>query len=1235
MTSSDSAITKTSHLGLPNSCGVNSAGRPSFAMGKFSTISNIVPRTSLYLILKVLNLSPLLLIGDLNQVELFADKLGGTDFIRGQTDFITWKINNGLTEVPFFGPRFTWMNNQYNGNFIMERLDRAYANQQWFTLFPSSSLLHLPILVSDHAPIILSICPDSKSRKRPYRIDNWCLSYPEVRDMVLQAWKTPFFGSSMYVRSRKLSTVRFAILQWVINHRISHGINWSEIEADLDLNATHITDETSASSFMHLRSSRLQMLRNKRHYWVQRSKFRTEVLDGFPTRFLYSRVKKRATKHRIMALRSADGVWLESPESITNEIVSYFKNLLCSNNLHGPPSPVASLHSCLNGLALPKLRLVECSLLEAPFSETDILHALQGMDASKSPGPDGITPKFFQTFWPEIGHLVTSALLRFLNSGVMLKEWNNTIIVLIPKTDKPELVSQFRPISLCNVIYRLASKCMANRLKLVIPSLISDSQQAFVPDRLMSDGCLIAHEIMHYINKTKKGTNCYSVIKLDMHKAFDRVSWHFLMSVLDLFGFPMSWRNLIWECISTFYLANYKQLSPVITLLDSRFLGMLRLFRTFFYVDDAFICCKATPASFEAIRDIFQTFETASGQMINLQKSFIKFSPNSPEDFKSHMTSILRMNTSDSFDKVTTCISSWSSLHLSQASKFVIINSILLGSLVHILAAVPLPLSVSRKIDFLIAAFWWSKNSSRRSIHWLSQPHLHIPRDTGGLGIKSVTILGQAYLLKNFWRLHHRPAGLLAKYLTPKYQKDLPIPDLKSKVTQPSFVWQGICKVAANCSAALAWKIGNGNSVSLLSSPWVQGKSPGVRHDHHNTSPTLSDLVHENGSWKKSVIFQLFDNQTAKAILAMEPPLIAADDYLYWKYTEDGCYNIRSGYTYLLSQRSTTLPQLNFFPWKLIWQFPFSSKFPIFIWRIAHQIIPTMTILAHRGSHLDTSCPLCRSQLETPEHLFRSCEVIQHIWRSSSLGIQSMADPTVSFTRWLADHISYLNRSSSTDFSCLLYFFCIFRSIWLTRNSIVFEDHTLEPERILHLAEALHLSHTRLPSPRLDNVPSRHFYRTTGNVISTFTFSSPYKISVCRSSFQNGYMATVSTESCLPEIYYLRAMSSFAAYSQARLQLMTTREFPTSTGVTFAVTSRKLCSVLVSQRPVPIVARNSLREIRRLLRLHRNWSGSNLKVDSKITSISAVIGHTGTPERRDNDGKQTHVRVSCRKSEKS
>ncbi|XP_074299908.1 uncharacterized protein LOC141631086 [Silene latifolia] len=890
MTTVASSSSRTSHLGLPYFCGVDSVGRSGGLPLRWddSVVLTTLCLDSHYILCKlaftrppcknyvmfvifiygegrfeyqqsmwnritslISGITPLLLIGDFNQVELFSDKLQGTSSIRGQRDFTTCKIANGLADLPFFGPRFTWMNSQLNTNIIMERLDRAYANQDLFHLFPSASVTHLPILVSDHAPIILTLFPVSTLRRRPYRIDNWCLSFPEVQKLVTTAWDTPFYGSSIFVLS----------------------------EVDLDLTASQIVDDQSATTFLQLRSSRLQLLRTQRQYWVQRSKLTSEVLDGFPTHFLYNRVKQRATKHHILALCSANGNWLHSSDSITSEILTYFKNLLRRDTTQDSAAPLGFIHPLLSGLNLPKLGPVECSMLQAPFSEQDILHALPGMDGSKSPGPDGITPIFFHIFLPQIGHLVTLAILRFLNSGVMLKEWNNTLIVLIPKVDKPELISQYRPISLCNVVYCLASKCLANRLKLVIPSLISDSQQAFVPDRLMSDGFLIAHEIMHYLNKAKKGTNCYSVLKLDMHKAFDRVSWHFLMSVFERFGFHTTWGNLIWEY-------------------------------------DAFICCKATPSSFEVLRDIFRSFE-ASSQMINLDKSFIKLSPNSPDDFKSHMTSILRMKDSSTFgtylgvpvdlpkqkttifhgliDKLTTRISSWSSLHLSQSSKLVIINSILLGSMAHILAAVPLPLAISRKLDSLIAAFWWSKDTSRRSIHWLSQQHLHALRDNGGLGIKSVMILGQVTLMKNFWRLHYKPNGLLAKYLTPKYRKDLPIPGLKSKVTQPSYVWKGVCRVVASCALALVWKVGNGASFDLLSSPWVQGQAPVWRRPHPPLVPTISELVLDNGSWNPRITFNLFAQFTAKDILAMEPPVLDSDDFLYWKYTEDGSYNVRSG----------------------------------------------------------------------------------------------------------------------------------------------------------------------------------------------------------------------------------------------------------------------------------------------------------------------------------------------------
>ena len=127
---------------------------------------------------------------------------------------------------------------------------------------------------------------------------------------------------------------------------------------------------------------------------------------------------------------------------------------------------------------------------------------------------------------------------------------NDTTLVLIPKVKNPQELSQYRPIALCNVIYKICSKVIANRLRLVLDDIISEEQSAFVPGRLITDNVLVAYESIHYLKK-KKGKTGACAVKLDMAKAYYRVEWVYICDIMIKLGFRECLVNLIMNCVET------------------------------------------------------------------------------------------------------------------------------------------------------------------------------------------------------------------------------------------------------------------------------------------------------------------------------------------------------------------------------------------------------------------------------------------------------------------------------------------------------------------------------------------------------------------------------------------------------------------------------------------------------------------------------------------------------------
>lgn len=173
------------------------------------------------------------------------------------------------------------------------------------------------------------------------------------------------------------------------------------------------------------------------------------------------------------------------------------------------------------------------------------------MHPLKAPSPDDMPPLFYQHFWPNVNTIVIKIVLDFLNHDVALSNFHETHIVLIPKTKNPKRVSNYKPISLCNVAYKLASKVVANRFKRVLQDVIYENQSTFVSERLITNNVLVAHEQMNHINRKKKGKNGEMALKLDMSKAYDQVERGCLQKIMSKLGFHEKRINLVMRCVSS------------------------------------------------------------------------------------------------------------------------------------------------------------------------------------------------------------------------------------------------------------------------------------------------------------------------------------------------------------------------------------------------------------------------------------------------------------------------------------------------------------------------------------------------------------------------------------------------------------------------------------------------------------------------------------------------------------
>jgi len=193
------------------------------------------------------------------------------------------------------------------------------------------------------------------------------------------------------------------------------------------------------------------------------------------TKFFHVLTKQRRARNKITQLLDENVNVVEDEEGLLAIATSYFRQIFESSNPEDIEEALAQVPMTITGAMNENLT--------APVTEWEVKLALFAMHPEKAPGPYGMTALFYQKFWDIVKDDLTLMVNNFLIEGTVVNGLNDTNICLIPKTAKPNHMAQFRPISLCNVSYKIISKVLCQRLKKVLPGLISETQSAFVAGR--------------------------------------------------------------------------------------------------------------------------------------------------------------------------------------------------------------------------------------------------------------------------------------------------------------------------------------------------------------------------------------------------------------------------------------------------------------------------------------------------------------------------------------------------------------------------------------------------------------------------------------------------------------------------------------------------------------------------------------------------------------------------------
>ena len=696
---------------------------------------------------------------------------------------------------------FTWT--KADGS-LSSRIDLIGCPYIWVASVSACDILPCPF--SDHCAVVLSVSVPSVVPPGPglWKLNVAVLEEEEYFQLIRDFWSTWRRRKHLFPSLAKWWEVGKSRVKGLTISYCSQRSRSASQERDLLVRlAKHLKsrlDSGLVSCMGAYRSvlDRLSSLDSTAAKGAQvRSRVKWVEEGEVSSAFFFRLEKKRSADRWISALRNPNGSIVSSPSDLCASLSGFYSSLFSASSTDD-----TARDSLLDNISA-SLSPSEADCCEGLLTSGECKQAPLGMAHGKAPGSDGLPMEFFVKFWDVLGlDLVDVLNSCYLSGSLSLSQRRGIISLVFKKGDRLDACN-WRPISLLNVDYKLASRAIAGRLLKVIHSVVNKDQTCGVPGRFIGENVALLRDVVDFASSSNVPV---AIISLDQEKAFDRVDWRFMRATLSKMGFGSSfirWVDLFYTGVQSAvilngYLSGFFSLSrgvrqgcplsPLLYVLVSEVLAVniranpaitglslpgvpAPLSPITQYADDTSLIV-GSDSSIRAVFDTYSLFEKGSGAKLNLSKSKGLWlgswrgrqDPPVSLDCTSNKIKVLGVfigagnldedNWRPRIDAVENVLSSWARRTLSYGGRALVINALALSRVWYVASLIHMPGWVHSELSKLIFKFFWKGKPDLVARVVVTQP-------TAAGGFSVVDIKSKVFSLLVQWvrRFSSSPSG--------------------------------------------------------------------------------------------------------------------------------------------------------------------------------------------------------------------------------------------------------------------------------------------------------------------------------------------------------------------------------------------------------------------------------------------------------------------------------------------